>query len=163
MPSALQTLEVQTGKHKGRQIPLTRPETIIGRGEEARIRIPFPEVSREHCRLTISNKSVVVEDLKSRNGTFVDGRPVTKVTVLEPGSTLTIGPVTLLLVGTEPVMEAQLVDVALGGKSAVNEKISDDDIVSWISDAEIPTLQSMGLDTASLLPAFLKPQSKRSK
>ena len=62
----------------------------IGRTEGADLTLSDPQVSREHCRLRRVREGVEVHDLKSRNGTFVDGSRVTRA-VLGDGSRLTVG------------------------------------------------------------------------
>jgi len=147
-------LEIQTGKHKGRRVRLVDAEVIVGRGEEATIRISSAEVSREHCKLIpeLASGQVRVLDLKSRNGTFVDGRPVNGEKVLKAGGTLTVGPLTFLLVGKEEPVAASK-NVALKGKVAASDgaRLSDDEIAGWLSDYEIPTISANSpTDTAIL-------------
>ncbi len=66
--------------------------TIVGRQEDCDIRIPLPEVSRQHAEITITRQGVLVKDLGSSNGTYVNNRRV-KQKQLEPGDHLVIGPV----------------------------------------------------------------------
>lgn len=63
-------------------------DNLIGRGGEARIIVPSARVSRHHARITASGDRAVVEDLESKNGTFVDEQRVTAPTVLRDGATL---------------------------------------------------------------------------
>lgn len=56
---------------KGR-IPLDK-KTTVGRGEKCDVVIVDPEVSRTHCRIEIEGDEAWVEDLRSLNGTFVNG------------------------------------------------------------------------------------------
>ena len=53
---------------------LTRPETIIGRGEESHIAIDDEKVSRAHCRIKVEGSVCTLFDSGSRNGTTVNGR-----------------------------------------------------------------------------------------
>ena len=63
----------------------------IGRGAQADFILDAPLVSRVHCRLTAdASAQLVVEDLESQNGTFVNGRKVTRAT-LKAGDRLTVG------------------------------------------------------------------------
>ncbi|WP_437187132.1 FHA domain-containing protein [Planctomicrobium sp. SH668] len=140
MAQSQMTLEIQTGKYKGRRVKLVRAETVIGRGEESEIRIASAEVSREHCRLSLRKEGVVVRDLDSRNGTFVDGRPIEGERILRPGGTLTVGPLTFVLSGNGEVVEPVARKVAIQGKLASPDALSDADIVGWLSDYEIPTV-----------------------
>lgn len=135
-----QILEIQTGKHKGRRIRVAQPGTVIGRSEQAKIRIASTDVSREHCVLAPQSAGVLVKDLNSRNGTFIDGRPISGEKLLLPGSTLTVGPLTVLLLGEkQDASPGKPSQVSVAGKSAVDESLSDDEIASWLSTDELPT------------------------
>ncbi|HZN03429.1 MAG TPA: FHA domain-containing protein [Candidatus Polarisedimenticolia bacterium] len=53
---------------------LSRPETIVGRGEESHIAIEDDKVSRAHCRIKVEGSVCTLFDSGSRNGTMVNGR-----------------------------------------------------------------------------------------
>jgi pSer/pThr/pTyr-binding forkhead associated (FHA) protein len=53
-------------------------ELIIGRGPDCGIQIDDRQVSRNHARLVLSNGKVELEDLASKNGTFLDGKLITE-------------------------------------------------------------------------------------
>lgn len=69
----------------------------VGSDERCPVRITDREglVSRQHCRLSYENARWAVRDLRSTNGTFIDGS-LRGASVLEPGAELRIGKVTLL-------------------------------------------------------------------
>jgi pSer/pThr/pTyr-binding forkhead associated (FHA) protein len=69
---------------------------VIGRQSGSNIRIPSEEVSRRHCVLRIENGVLVVEDLQSVNGTYVNDRLVTRA-VVRSGDQLRVGPATFLV------------------------------------------------------------------
>jgi len=73
-------------------LPLAEGENVVGRGREAQVRIPASEVSRRHARIVVATASTTVEDLESRNGTFVRGRPVHRATPLADGDEVAFGP-----------------------------------------------------------------------
>ena len=60
----------------GKEIHLHKPFTLIGRAPECSIVFRAADVSKHHCQLLLDADQVVVEDLGSANGTFVNGRPV---------------------------------------------------------------------------------------
>lgn len=66
----------------------------IGRSESCPIRLVHESVSRHHAMLVNDNGKLSIRDLGSRNGTFVDGKPVQAAT-LRVGSSLRLGHVTL--------------------------------------------------------------------
>ena len=73
-------------------LPLAEGENVVGRGREAQVRIPASEVSRRHARIVVEAGGVTIEDLESRNGTFVRGRPVKRSTPLADGDEVGFGP-----------------------------------------------------------------------
>lgn len=65
---------------------------VIGRQPQADIRIPVGEVSRAHCEVKVQGSHVLVRDLGSSNGTFVNDQRVSEAT-LKAGDHVRIGPV----------------------------------------------------------------------
>lgn len=59
-----------------RRLPLASGENIVGRDEAASVRLDDPMVSRRHARILVSGAGALVEDLGSKNGTFIDGQPI---------------------------------------------------------------------------------------
>jgi DNA-binding winged helix-turn-helix (wHTH) protein len=80
-----------------REIPLYEGEQIVGRETDTNIRLDSTKVSRHHARFMVSGTRVTVEDLDSKNGTFVHGVRVDGETVLEPGDSVRIGTETFTL------------------------------------------------------------------
>ena len=80
-------------KHKELEIPTGRA-VIVGRADDCDIKIDHPQVSRHHTRLTVQLDGILIEDLGSKNGTFVNGRRVSGY-LLQEGDILGIGPLTL--------------------------------------------------------------------
>ncbi len=62
----------------GDPIPLLKTSLMIGRRESADIVLRFSNVSGYHCELTVSNGSWIIKDLRSSNGTKVNGVRVTE-------------------------------------------------------------------------------------
>lgn len=75
-----------------KDIPITEPTTLIGRGEECGVHAPVPSVSRRHCELTLSVDSFSVRDLASANGTYVNNGRVSQAT-LKAGDRIAVGPI----------------------------------------------------------------------
>jgi ABC-2 type transport system ATP-binding protein len=88
-------LRVVSGPLAGREIPLAG-EVVLGRGEAGLGE--DPEVSRRHARVSVSGEQIAIEDLGSANGTFVNGEPITAVTVLRAGDRVAMGSTVLELV-----------------------------------------------------------------
>jgi len=78
----------------GRTYPLAIGQTVIGRGDQANMRLPDVGISRRHARLDFDGVQVVLTDLGSTNGTMVNGQRVSAV-ALNPGDMIQLGTTTL--------------------------------------------------------------------
>jgi len=125
-------LVIQSGKHKGKKVKLADPEIIIGRDEGSRIRIASSDVSRQHALLIPTPEGVLVRDLGSRNGTFVDGVPIQGEVLLRPGGSLSVGPLSFELAGADATKKTPPPKAGLKKNSDPN--LSDDDIASWLAE-----------------------------
>jgi len=85
-------LVVANEHHKGQVIPVNVPSFMIGRAEGCNLRSRSPQVSRFHCTVTVSNGTVMVQDLGGENGTFVNGDRVVSAQQLKDGDKLVVGP-----------------------------------------------------------------------
>jgi len=91
-----ESLIVTEGRAAGTRIPLTG-EFFVGRSAEAEGRLADdPALSREHARLERSpGGTLQIEDLRSTNGTFVNGDRLTGLATLTPGDTIKLGTTTI--------------------------------------------------------------------
>jgi two-component system cell cycle response regulator len=97
-------LVVINGLNAGQVFSADARETLVGRSRECHIRLDDVGISRQHCRiLRNEDRSYVVEDLKSRNGTWVGGKRIESHT-LRDGEDIQVGP--------SVVVRFQLVDEA---------------------------------------------------
>ncbi len=87
-------LIVVQGKPAGKVIPLASPIFRIGRGETCHLRPNSEQVSREHAEFRITADRVIVVDLGSRNGTFVNGKRLTEPYTLKDRDLVQVGPLT---------------------------------------------------------------------
>ena len=78
-----------------REIALHHGVNIIGRDADAAVRLDFPSVSRRHARIVVSPDGVEVEDLGSKNGTWVAGERIRGTAALTDGTTVRLGSETL--------------------------------------------------------------------
>lgn len=79
-----------------RLVVLRQTEVVIGRGEDADVRVTARGVSRQHAKIVLAAAdSATLVDLQSRNGTFVNGTRV-DATALREGDEIAIGPVAVL-------------------------------------------------------------------
>jgi diguanylate cyclase (GGDEF)-like protein len=84
-------LTIVEGADAGRMVALDSAEILIGRASECALVLPDPGVSRKHARVLVRDDGLVLEDLDSKNGTFIDGRSVRSES-LEIGDVFFIGP-----------------------------------------------------------------------
>ena len=66
-------------------------EYVLGRDPELEVFLDSPDVSRRHARITIAGDEVTIEDLDSKNGTFVSDRKLQAATVLTDGDIIRLG------------------------------------------------------------------------
>jgi DNA-binding winged helix-turn-helix (wHTH) protein len=78
-----------------RRIALVEGENIVGRDPEANVHLDYATVSRRHARLSIGATGATLEDLGSKNGTALDGKPLTEPKPLRNGDRFTCGQVLL--------------------------------------------------------------------
>ena len=97
-------LQVVRGRSEANTLRLMDGVNSIGRHDDCQIRIRSSQVSRRHCQLFEDGDKLILRDLGSSNGTFVNGKRVLGQQTLKPGDVLTIGSVTLRvgLLGAAP-------------------------------------------------------------
>lgn len=142
-------LVIQSGKHKGRKIKFP-PEgvLVIGRDAECHLRLASTDVSRKHCQLRLTDSGILVKDLKSRNGTFVDGFLINEAVTLQPGSVLRVGPMEFSVPGQRresPAVAPKKVD-----------DTSDDEIAAWLT--EEGETETPNLEDSTIIPTTSKVQ-----
>jgi DNA-binding winged helix-turn-helix (wHTH) protein len=89
--------------------PLEAGEHAVGRDPTSTIWLNSPKVSRRHARVIVRDDQVAIEDLGTKNGTYVRGNRLAAVTTLESGDEIRIGPFKLVLrtSATSPTTETQ--------------------------------------------------------
>lgn len=80
---------------------------LIGRSSKADLSLPDRSLSREHARIYKSDEGWMVEDLGSRNGTFINGQPVRVPSALQMGDALTLGSLAVTVGGEGPAAEVE--------------------------------------------------------
>jgi DNA-binding winged helix-turn-helix (wHTH) protein len=87
----------------GREVDLAAGENVVGRDPAAAVRIDDPTVSRHHARIVVEREGASLEDLESKNGTFLEGRPVRRRTRLKSGAIVKFGSVLMTFRTFSPV------------------------------------------------------------
>lgn len=86
------------------QFPLSGILTV-GRSEENDIILNDRKVSRKHAIFKLDGQRILIEDLGSSNGTYVNGNKISETHPLNPGDSISIGVNKLRLVETNPLMD----------------------------------------------------------
>jgi len=136
-------LIVRTGAQAGKELKIPAPHCLIGRSEECHLRPQIEAISRRHCMIVTTENEVIVRDLKSRNGTFVNGEQIQDEAVLLSGDILRVGPIEFeALIEQKPGKPKQsavkdikeaVVRTAAGAPS---DSADPGDISQWLTEAD---------------------------
>src|SRR6056297_3195012 len=139
-------LKVLTGSHEGKEISLSSEKFLIGRSEACQLRPKSESVSRKHCILVLRDNRVLVQDLKSRNGTYVNDKrlPVDKAKVLKAGDKLRVGKMlfeVLIEHGLQGAKKPEVTDVGDAASRTVQAGSQDSrfeavDVSEWLDEAD---------------------------
>ena len=95
--------------HERREIALKNGVNIVGRTGDGVIVLDSPTISRHHARILVSGDQAIVEDLASKNGTWVGTSAVTTSAVLHDGDELRLGSVVVTVRFSRPVSSTETV------------------------------------------------------
>ena len=90
-PAPRATLVSRHSETFGTIYPLEADELIIGRAQDAGLLLENATVSRRHARISWNGNAYVLEDMESKNGTWINDRPVAKAIVLNDGDVIRFG------------------------------------------------------------------------
>ncbi len=137
-------LKILQGSNTGKDVKIPTPKCVIGRGEDCHLRPNSDAISRHHCVIVTSENEVIVRDLKSRNGTFVNEEKVAEEAVLLNGDILRVGPLQFEMMIEQSVAKPKRAKVAdikeavarTAEGSSVNSTSDLDDVTSWLEEAD---------------------------
>ena len=130
-------LRVMQGAQAGREVIIPVAEFLIGRGEECHLRPRSDAISRRHCVIVVNDKEVVLRDLGSKNGSYVNGQRVEGSCVVQPGDHVQVGPLQFELViehtlgGTKRPAARDVKEVAARTAASVSQDL---DIANWLEE-----------------------------
>src|SRR6185436_10956368 len=81
---------------RDRDYPLAEGDNLLGRDEDCVVALPSGKVSRRHARIRLTKGEALLEDLGSKNGTYVGDRRVEGPTALADGDEIRLGSVLLV-------------------------------------------------------------------
>jgi pSer/pThr/pTyr-binding forkhead associated (FHA) protein len=132
------------GSNAGKEVKIPTPKCVIGRGDDCHLRPQSDAISRRHCVIITTDNEVVVRDLNSRNGTFVNDERVAEEAVLLHGDILRAGPLQFeMLIEQSPIKgkRPKVTDIkeavarTAEGNSA-NSTTDLDDVSQWLDEAD---------------------------
>ncbi|MEW4566419.1 FHA domain-containing protein [Tautonia sp. JC769] len=140
-------LVVLKGRSAAKTLRLVDGVTTIGRQDGCELTLRSSQVSRKHCQLFEKKGLLLVKDLGSANGTFVNGKRIEEQRVLEPGDVLMVGPIEFriesLTSGASSAVEAR--EIASGSGAGVKASdtavpepveapiaLDDDDVLEFV-------------------------------
>lgn len=97
------------------EFPLPAGAHVIGRDAQADIKLESATVSRQHARVVADATGATLEDLESKNGTFVNGERADGAVLLAPGDVIQIGSFTLVFHAGTPADSTRTAAVRRGG------------------------------------------------
>jgi diguanylate cyclase (GGDEF)-like protein len=92
-------LTVLTGGASGMQFKVSKGTAVIGRAPNVELRVEDDGISRKHARIRAETGRAWVEDMGSRNGTFVNGTKIAATTELQDGDKIQVGRGTIIRFG----------------------------------------------------------------
>ncbi len=104
-------LVINSADAQNRTLELRPGTNRVGRANTNEFQLDDPSVSSAHCEIVQSDQSVLVKDLGSTNGTFIDGEPIQEAR-LEPGQTLRLGTLEMVLDPPRPRIAIRLARAA---------------------------------------------------
>ncbi len=132
-------LRVTQGAQAGRDVVISVAEFLIGRGEECHLRPRSDAISRRHCVIAVGEKQVVVRDLGSKNGSYVNGERVEGERVVESGDQFQVGPLMFEVViehalgGAKRPAARDVKEVAARTAASSTEDL---DIARWLEESD---------------------------
>jgi len=148
-------LKILHGSNAGKEIKIPAPKCIIGRGDDCHLRPQSDAVSRQHCTIITTENEVIVRDMSSRNGTYVNGERVGEEAVLLTGDVLRIGPLEFELIIEQTaggkIKRSKVSDIkeavartAEGNTVSATTELGD--ISGWLDEGDVAAKQRKVLD-----------------
>ena len=136
--------------HPGRELSEQTPLLTIGRSSANDVVLDDPSISRSHARLRWEKDQAFLEDLGSRNGSMVNGRPVSAPCLAQPGDAILLGAVSLVLSG-QPQLALVRVEDAAEAPGQVSMIMSVDQLRNLRSGSEQGLAQQRWRDALAIV------------
>jgi len=118
-------LQLLSGPLAGQTYELKVETTTVGRVEDNAFQIVDPSVSSHHCEILLKGNDVVIRDLNSTNGSFINGEKITE-SPLKPGQILRLGQIDLRIEDGSPMPAASATKPMSAPAPATSSKMRQD-------------------------------------
>ncbi len=81
---------------RGQELGLSEGDNLVGRAPDCHVRIDSPRISRHHARIRVAGAHALIQDLGSKNGTYVQSRRTEGPTTLADGDEICLGSAVLI-------------------------------------------------------------------
>ncbi|XZE34348.1 FHA domain-containing protein [Pirellulaceae bacterium SH501] len=138
-------LKVLSGTHEGKEIPIKDEKFLIGRSESCQLRPKSESISRKHCAFVQKEGRLLLVDLRSRNGTFVNDKQLSpdKAKILKSGDKIRCGQLEFevsIEVGIANSKQSEVANVKQAAERMTEQTGFDSkesfDISSWLLEAD---------------------------
>ena len=136
-------LQVVIGGNKGKMISVNQDKFLIGRSDSCQLRPKSESISRRHCAIVRKSGKILLIDLKSRNGTEVNGKKLdpSKAKILKDGDHIRVGKLEFTAVieaGISNVKKSAVKDVkeAAVRTADSSSKFEEVDVSSWLDEPD---------------------------
>lgn len=138
-------LKVLTGGHEGKLISVKQDKFLIGRSDSCQLRPKSESISRKHCAIIRKDGRILLMDLKSRNGTEVNGKKLdpSRAKILKNEDHIKVGKlefIALIEAGVSNVKRSEVKDVkeaaARTAENISESRYEDVDVSSWLEEAD---------------------------
>ncbi len=138
-------LKVVTGGQEGKLISVKHDKFLIGRSDECHLRPKSESISRRHCAIVRKEGRILLIDLKSRNGTEVNGKKLdpSRAKVLKHDDHIKVGKLefnVVLEAGVSNVKKSEVKSVkeaaARSAENLSDSRFEEVDVSSWLEEAD---------------------------
>ncbi len=130
----------------GRSYELKVEKTTVGRVSDNAFEIPEASVSSHHAEIILRGSEVIVHDLNSTNGTFINGQQITGEASLKPGQILRLGTIEMRLESGQPEAARQKQAQALDQTRIIPQGVKPDELQG---SGTAPQFQTTGFEKKS--------------
>lgn len=138
-------LQVANGSQEGKIIKVKHDKFLIGRSDDCHLRPKSESISRRHCAIVHKKGKILLLDLKSRNGTEVNGKKLdpSKAKILKDKDHIKVGKlefIALIEAGVKSVKKSEVKDVKEAAvrtaESASDSRFEEVDVSGWLDEPD---------------------------